>query len=248
MRARLKLTGADSIGTRLTYANVMATIALFLALGGVSYASLSIGTRQIRNNSVRSVDVRDGSLRGFKDIRRDTVDGTRVNESSLGEVPRAASARQADQSDHAANADRAASAANADRAATADSAGVAERAGTAGFAASADTVDGRSAACPAGTSFYLGQCFETSPRPDPGFSIEAAQDCADEGRYLPSPLQLLTFAARPGIVLQGGELTDSLFENNDGSAWVMAVEDDGDFARAPANADARYRCVAPLVR
>jgi hypothetical protein len=239
LRARLKLNGANIIRTRLTYANVMASVALFVALGGVSYAALSIGSRQIRNNSVRSMDVRNGTLRGL-DIRLDTVDGTRVNESSLGEVPSAANARQAQQADQAANADRAATAATADRA------GIAERAGTAGFAASADTIDGRSAACPVGTRFYLGQCFETNARPGEGDSFEASGDCADEGRYLPSPLQLLTFATRPGVALQGGELTDSLFRD-DGGHWVMAVEDDSDAFRWPAGQRARYRCVAPLV-
>lgn len=245
MRNRLKLNGTNIIRKQVTYANVMATIALFVALGGSSYAALSIGTRQIRNNSVRSVDVRNGTLRGL-DIRLNTVDGTRVNESSLGEVPSAASARRAQQADQAANADRAASAANADQAATADRAGIAERAGTAGFAATADTVDGRSAACPVGTSFYLGQCFETNVRPGEGDSFEAAEDCADEGRYLPAPQQLRTFATRPGIALQGGELSDSFF-HSDGGYWVMAVEDDGGYFRWPAGQRARYRCVAPLV-
>lgn len=43
--------------TRLTYANVMATIAIFVALGGASYAALSlpansVGTRQLKRGSV----------------------------------------------------------------------------------------------------------------------------------------------------------------------------------------------------
>jgi hypothetical protein len=41
-----------------TYANVVASIALFIALGGTSYglATGSIGSREIKNNSVRSDD------------------------------------------------------------------------------------------------------------------------------------------------------------------------------------------------
>jgi hypothetical protein len=43
----------------------MATVALFLALGGTSYAVTkgAIGTREIRDNSIRSRDVADGKLK-----------------------------------------------------------------------------------------------------------------------------------------------------------------------------------------
>jgi hypothetical protein len=49
---------------RLSYANVMSTIAVFLALGGTSYAVAvnSIGERQLRKGSVTSAKVRDGTL------------------------------------------------------------------------------------------------------------------------------------------------------------------------------------------
>ena len=56
-----------SISQRLTYANVTATLALFIALGGSSYAALSlprnsVGTQQIRPGAVRSADVKNRSL------------------------------------------------------------------------------------------------------------------------------------------------------------------------------------------
>ena len=62
---------------RLHYSNVMSTIAVFIALGGASYAAVtlpknSIGTKQIKNgqikhadlgkNAVTSINVKDGSL------------------------------------------------------------------------------------------------------------------------------------------------------------------------------------------
>ena len=52
---------------RLTYANVIATLALFVALGGSSYAALklpngSVGSEQLKKNSVTSVKVRPGTL------------------------------------------------------------------------------------------------------------------------------------------------------------------------------------------
>jgi hypothetical protein len=52
---------------RVTYANVVATLALFLALGGTSYAVAQLGSGDIRDNSIRSRDVRDNSL-GSGDI------------------------------------------------------------------------------------------------------------------------------------------------------------------------------------
>jgi hypothetical protein len=57
----------------LSYANVMATVAVFLALGGGAYAALklprnSVGTTQIKNNAVVSSKVKNGSLLS-KDFR-----------------------------------------------------------------------------------------------------------------------------------------------------------------------------------
>src|SRR5215208_1798082 len=52
---------------RITYSNVMATAAVFIALGGTSYAALqlpkdAVGARELRSNSVGSAEVRNGSL------------------------------------------------------------------------------------------------------------------------------------------------------------------------------------------
>jgi hypothetical protein len=61
------------IRSLFSYANVMATIALFLALGGGAYAALqlpknSVGTRQLKKNAVVSSKVKNGTLlnRDFK--------------------------------------------------------------------------------------------------------------------------------------------------------------------------------------
>lgn len=76
----------------LSFANVTSLLALFIALGGTSYAvaTNSIGTKQIKNNSVRSSDVRNGSL-SSRDVKRGSLGGRAVKESSLGKVPRAGS-------------------------------------------------------------------------------------------------------------------------------------------------------------
>ena len=48
---------------RLTYANVMATVAVFLALGGGAYAAATIGAKDIRPNAVRSKHIKQGQVR-----------------------------------------------------------------------------------------------------------------------------------------------------------------------------------------
>ena len=53
---------------RLSYANVMSSLALFIALGGVSWAAAtlpanSVGKRQLKDNAVTGEKVANGSLR-----------------------------------------------------------------------------------------------------------------------------------------------------------------------------------------
>jgi hypothetical protein len=70
--------------SRLNYSNVMATIAVFLALGGTSYAVAtgSIGSREIGNNSVRSKDLRNNDVRG-RDVRNGTIGTRDVTDGAL---------------------------------------------------------------------------------------------------------------------------------------------------------------------
>jgi hypothetical protein len=56
------------LANRLTYANVVATLALFIALGGSSYAAIklpknSIGTNQIKTGAVHTGEIRDRTIR-----------------------------------------------------------------------------------------------------------------------------------------------------------------------------------------
>jgi hypothetical protein len=76
----------ETMRSRLTYANVMATVAVFIALGGASYAAFklpknSVGTKQLKKNSVATAKIKDGAVTGAK-----------INLSTLGTVPSAASA------------------------------------------------------------------------------------------------------------------------------------------------------------
>jgi hypothetical protein len=95
---------------------VIACIALFVSLGGVSYgvATGFIDSREIKNNTIRSQDVRNSTLRtqdirnnevrGFdirnssiqgRDVAFNTLTGADIEESSLGKVPSATAADSA---------------------------------------------------------------------------------------------------------------------------------------------------------
>lgn len=56
----------------LTFSNLVAMVALFIALGGSSYAAWQVGSEQIVDNSVRSRDLRDNDIRG-RDIHTGAV-------------------------------------------------------------------------------------------------------------------------------------------------------------------------------
>ena len=62
-----------SLRSRLTYANVMSSLAVFLVLGGVSYAAAtlprnSVGSKQLRRNSVTHSKLTNGSV-GRNELR-----------------------------------------------------------------------------------------------------------------------------------------------------------------------------------
>ena len=52
----------DQLRRRLNYANVAATLALFVALGGTSYAAITITGKNVRNSSLTGADVKNSSL------------------------------------------------------------------------------------------------------------------------------------------------------------------------------------------
>jgi hypothetical protein len=56
------------IRRRITYANTMATLAVFIALGGSSYAALKVTGRNVKDGSLTGADVKNSSLRS-KDVK-----------------------------------------------------------------------------------------------------------------------------------------------------------------------------------
>ena len=85
---------------------IVACVALFVSLGGVSYgvATGAIDTNALRNNTVRTQDLRNNDIRGIdvrnstirtRDVALNTLTGSDIAESKLGQVPSAAKAADA---------------------------------------------------------------------------------------------------------------------------------------------------------
>jgi hypothetical protein len=119
---------------RLSYANVVATLALVLAVGGTSYAAVQLNGKNLKNRSVAG-----------KKLKKNTLTGTEIKESRLGTVPHAT------QADNAATADTASTAAGATSAANAVKLGGA-------------TPESYRVACPGGMLRVLDECFEPNLR------------------------------------------------------------------------------------
>jgi hypothetical protein len=71
------------IRKHLSYANVIATTALFVALGGSAYAVSEITSGDIKNESIRSADLRNRKAVKGADVRRDALGGKEIAEQSL---------------------------------------------------------------------------------------------------------------------------------------------------------------------
>ena len=94
------------LARRPSPALVIACIALFVSLSGVSYGvatglidsralrNNTIRTQDLRNNNIRAIDIRNSTIRG-RDVALNTLTGSDVAESKLKQVPSAAAADNA---------------------------------------------------------------------------------------------------------------------------------------------------------
>jgi hypothetical protein len=109
----------QKIRARLTFANLVACLALFVALGGASYAAVklpkdTVGAKQLKNGAVTSAKLKAKAVTGAKlgagavgtaALADGAVTGAKVNAGTLGTVP---SASRADSAGTAATASNAA--------------------------------------------------------------------------------------------------------------------------------------------
>ncbi len=72
------------IRKHLSYANVTATLALAGVVGGgAAWAAGEIGSGNIRNNSIRSADLKNHKAVGGRDVRPNSLKGKQVDEAAL---------------------------------------------------------------------------------------------------------------------------------------------------------------------
>ncbi len=93
------------IRKRITYANVMSSIAVFLVLGGgAAYAAKKIGSNEIKGNSITTGKIKKNAVTASKiksnsitttKIKNGAVTGPKVNVTNLAKVPSATNADNA---------------------------------------------------------------------------------------------------------------------------------------------------------
>ena len=72
---------------RLTYSNVVATLAIFIALGGISYAATnlsknSVGTKQIKKNAVTAKKIKKNAVTTAK-IKKNAVNTAKIKNQAV---------------------------------------------------------------------------------------------------------------------------------------------------------------------
>jgi hypothetical protein len=220
---------------------VVAGLALFVALGGTVYAAKkkvridgravkvkSLPGNRVKVHSIPANRLKAGVLKALAG-GPGPITGAEIDELTLGQVPEAAHALEADRAKSADDAETALNAVNA---------------------VDAQTVNGHSAGCLPTTVLFAGACWQSSASETAVSAPAAATACAVQGGALPEALQLAAFSQVPGVTLDAGDEWSSDLTNMVGpdEYAVVIISSAGvvDFT-VSTNAH-KYRCVIPLVR
>lgn len=208
-------------------AMIVALIALFVALGGASYAVVnlpknSVGAKQLRTGAVTSPKIRDNAIRSGdianntilgRDVRADTLGPREIAESKLGTVPRASVAD------------------------------------TLGGLTAAQIKEQVKDQCPSGTIASGDACFEAAARPARSYGIANAM-CKVAGRRLATYAELVNFLDPDQPIAPGGEITADVSESSTTAGQLVAVvllDNTGstfEFIDATGNTQRAFRCAA----
>jgi hypothetical protein len=213
---------------------VVASIALFAALGGTVYAAKKIDGRSIKVKSLPGNRLAPGSVPGNRlkpgaipgnRLAPASITGNQIDAATLGQVPSAVHADNADSARDAETALHAVSAIDATR------------------------VNGHSAGCGVTTRFFAGACWQTGSSNAAVTAPAAAISCATQGGELPSALALAAFSQQPGIGLAAGdEWTGDIASYTALNAYSVAtVSSSAEVGSSVSSATKKYRCVIPLV-
>jgi hypothetical protein len=71
------------IRRHLSYANVISTLALFVALGGGAYAIDKVNSHEIANGTIKSIDLKNRKAVHAGDVKRNGLTGRQIKERTL---------------------------------------------------------------------------------------------------------------------------------------------------------------------
>jgi hypothetical protein len=228
------------VRSRITYANVVATIALFVALGGSAIAAGVFDGHRIKGRTIP----------GTKLIRN-SVTRNEVKESTLGKVPNADKLDSLDSKDFLRTDGKAADT-NKFGGHEFDEFLRKDSAGRAFDASRLEGLPGTSyrLTCPPSdrpARLFYSLCIESTDRAAATFSV-ASTACADLGGRLPTIAELESFRQQGNITLgsTGGGIVpewsaDPLDVTGPGHWW--GIKDDGTLVSVAADTSVPFRCV-----
>jgi hypothetical protein len=226
----------------------MASVAVFVALGGVGYAAATLNGGSIINHTIGGGKLKNGTLTSTQ-VKKNSLTGSVINESSLSTVPAAQTAATATTAGNAAtagSATTATSAATANHATTADQATTAGSAERASMAADAETLGGLSSTqlqvtCPADTELFGGMCWDVNVRPASGW-IAASVKCGEAGGRLPSLSELIAYVLQPGEQVAADNWSGDVVDFTSGEPFILA-RGEASTESSAATSSHGYRCL-----
>jgi hypothetical protein len=227
------------LGRHLSYANVVASLALFAALGGSAYAASQINGDKIVKESIGAGKLKKETITS-KQVKKGSLNSSVIDVSSLATVPSAQtavtanSAATATSANSAATATKATSAETATNASHADSADSATTAGTAtraDNAGDAETLEGETAAeltlsCPDETEGFGAMCWDEQEQGARTW-IRAIEECAERGGRLPTIGELIAYTLLNGSKVAGENWSGDLDSVTAGHKEVVFTSDAG---------------------
>jgi hypothetical protein len=214
---------------KLSYANVVSTICLFLLLGG----GAALAATALPKNSVGAKQLKKDAVNGAK-VAAHSLTGSDLDLATLGAVPIATTAESAN------TAKTATTAANATHA---DTAGLAA---TASLAGDAETVNHFEVGCFAGTTLIRGVCFDLALNSAVAGVKAAATACAAKGGFLPTVMML--YSVRTIVNLGTGvapdfAVADQYYGNTAGTNFrTLVVDGSGKVEELPVETSTKYIC------
>jgi len=244
----MKKLGRRSL-RHLSFANLLACMALFVALGGVGYAAATINGNAIKKQTIGAGKLKKGTLTSAQ-VKANALTGAVIDESTLSIVPTAqtaVSAQTATSATTATNATTADSAKTATSAETATTAATATTAETAETADEAKELDGLSAddlklSCPPDTNLYGGMCWDDNVRPVKLW-IAASVECGDAGGRLPSLSELVAYVLQPGTQVAAANWSADVIDLPGGKEHVLTRDETTTASSDSGPATFGFRCV-----